>query len=49
MVEPQSQTIAGLQRYGLGSPTALIRMLIQQSNCFQVVGRGAGSARSPAA
>ena len=41
VVEPQSQTIAGLQRYGLGSPTALIRMLIQQSNCFQVVERGA--------
>jgi hypothetical protein len=41
VVEPQSQAVAGLQRYGLGSPTALIRMLIQQSNCFQVVERGA--------
>jgi hypothetical protein len=29
-----------LQRYGLGSPTAVIRMMIQQSNCFQVVERG---------
>lgn len=41
VVEPQSQTIANLQRYGLGSPTSVIRMLIQQSNCFQVVERGA--------
>lgn len=41
VVEPQNQTIANLQRYGLGSPTSVIRMLIQQSNCFQVVERGA--------
>jgi curli biogenesis system outer membrane secretion channel CsgG len=41
VVEPQSQVIANLQRYGLGSPTSVIRMLIQQSNCFQVVERGA--------
>jgi len=41
VVEPQSQTIANLQRYGLGSPTAVIRLLIQQSNCFQIVERGA--------
>lgn len=41
VVEPQSQTIANLQRYGLGSPTALIRLMVQQSNCFQVVERGA--------
>jgi hypothetical protein len=40
VVEPQSQVGANLQRYGLGSPTAVIRMLIQQSNCFQVVERG---------
>jgi curli biogenesis system outer membrane secretion channel CsgG len=30
-----------IQRFGLGSPTALIRMLIQQSGCFDVVERGA--------
>jgi len=40
VVEPQSQTQANLQRYGLGSPTQVLRMLIQQSNCFQVVERG---------
>jgi Curli production assembly/transport component CsgG len=40
VVEPQSQMGQELQRYGLGSPTAVIRMLVQQSNCFQVVERG---------
>jgi curli biogenesis system outer membrane secretion channel CsgG len=40
VVEPQSQTLGSLQRYGLGSPTGVLRMLIQQSNCFQVVERG---------
>lgn len=29
-----------LQQYGLGSPAALLRMMIQQSNCFDVVERG---------
>lgn len=42
VVEPQSQAMASLQRYGLGSPSGIIRMTIQQSNCFQVVERGAG-------
>jgi curli biogenesis system outer membrane secretion channel CsgG len=42
VVEPQSVTLASLQRYQLGSPTGVIRMLVQQSNCFQVVERGAG-------
>ena len=41
VVEPQSQVVGNLQRYGLGSPTAVLRMLVQQSNCFQVVERGA--------
>jgi curli biogenesis system outer membrane secretion channel CsgG len=41
VVEPQSQVLSNLQRYGLGSPTAVLRMLVQQSNCFQVVERGA--------
>lgn len=40
VVEAQSQVIAALGRYGLQSPTGLIRMIIQQSNCFQVVERG---------
>ncbi|MFP5391296.1 MAG: CsgG/HfaB family protein [Gammaproteobacteria bacterium] len=30
-----------LQSYGLGSPVSLLRIMIQQSNCFQVVERGA--------
>jgi len=40
VVEAQSQVIAALGRYGLQSPTGLIRMMVQQSNCFQVVERG---------
>ena len=31
-----------LQQYGLGSPAAIIRMMIQKSNCFDVVERGQG-------
>ena len=42
VVEPQTQVQANLQRYGLGSPTGVIRMLVQQSNCFQIVERGVG-------
>ena len=41
VVEPQSQIIMSLQRCGLGSPTGVLRMLVQQSNCFQGVERGA--------
>ena len=40
--EPQGQVGQNLQRYGLGSPTAVIRMMVQQSNCFQIVERGVG-------
>jgi len=42
VVEPQSQIGQNLQRYGLGSPTAVLRTIIQQSNCFQIVERGVG-------
>src|SRR5438132_8349428 len=42
VVEPQSQIIAALARYRLSSPVGLIRLMIQQSNCFIVVERGAG-------
>ncbi len=42
VVEPQSQVVSNLSRYGLGSPSGVIRMLVQQSNCFQVVERGVG-------
>jgi len=37
----ESQTGWGhLQHYGLGSPSALLRLMIQQSGCFDVVERG---------
>jgi hypothetical protein len=42
VVEPQSEVLAALTRYRLSSPVGLIRMMIQQSNCFIVVERGAG-------
>ncbi len=40
VAEPQSHYIAGLARYGLGSPTAMLRMIVQESGCFAVVERG---------
>ncbi len=40
VVEPQQQYMAAFQRYGLGSPSGIIRMMVQQSNCFLVVERG---------
>ena len=42
VVEPQSFVITALSRYNLGSPVGLIRLMIQQSNCFIVVERGVG-------
>lgn len=39
VVEPQVGW-AHLSQYGLGSPSALLRMMIQQSGCFDVVERG---------
>jgi hypothetical protein len=42
VVEPQSEVLTALMRYQLQSPVGLIRMMIQQSNCFIVVERGAG-------
>lgn len=42
VLEPVTQVQQNLQRYGLGSPTGVLRMLVQQSNCFQVVERGVG-------
>ena len=42
VVEPQDFIIASLRRYNLGSPVGLIRLMIQQSNCFIVVERGVG-------
>jgi len=40
IVEPQDFVLASLQGYQLQSPTSLLRMMIQQSNCFLVVDRG---------
>jgi hypothetical protein len=42
VVEPQNEVLVSLTRYRLSSPVGLIRMMIQQSNCFIVVERGAG-------
>ena len=42
VVEPQAHVLTALARYKLGSPVGLIRLLIQQSNCFIVVERGVG-------
>lgn len=42
VVEPQDYVAQSLSRYGLQSPTGLIRMMVQQSNCFVVVERGIG-------
>ncbi|HEU4600685.1 MAG TPA: CsgG/HfaB family protein [Steroidobacteraceae bacterium] len=40
VVEPQNQVTQSLAHYGLQSPSGLIRMMVQQSNCFLVVERG---------
>jgi hypothetical protein len=42
VVEPQDFVIASLRQYRLGSPVGLLRLMIQQSNCFIVVERGVG-------
>lgn len=42
VVEPQDYVMSSLSSYGLSSPTSLIRLMIQQSNCFLVVERGIG-------
>jgi hypothetical protein len=42
VVEPQDYVMSALSRYGLQSPVPLIRLMIQQSNCFIVVERGMG-------
>ncbi len=40
VAEPQDYVGHALMRIGLTSPTPLIRMIVQQSNCFMVVERG---------
>ena len=41
VVEPQYAVLQSLSRYGLQTPGPMIRLIIQQSNCFQIVERGA--------
>lgn len=40
VLEPQDYVMSALSRYNLSSPTQIIRMMIQLSNCFIVVERG---------
>lgn len=40
VAEPQDYTMRALSQYGLPSYANLLRLMIQQSNCFQVVERG---------
>jgi hypothetical protein len=42
VAEPQAHILSYLARYQLSSPVSLIRLIIQQSNCFIVVERGVG-------
>jgi hypothetical protein len=42
VVEPQDFVLASLRQYKLQSPVSLIRLMVQQSNCFIVVERGVG-------
>ena len=42
VVEPQDFVLQSLRRYNLQSPVSLIRLMVQQSNCFIVVERGVG-------
>jgi hypothetical protein len=41
LVEPEHNTIVLLNSVGLQSPIPLLRLMMAQSNCFQVVDRGA--------
>ncbi len=41
VVEPQDAVLQALLKIGLQSPAGMIRLIIQQSNCFQIVERGA--------
>jgi hypothetical protein len=42
VVEPQDYVMQSLSHYGLQSPVSLIRLMVQQSNCFIIVERGIG-------
>jgi hypothetical protein len=40
--EPEASMVRALSGYNLGSPSGVLRILIQESNCFLVVERGSG-------
>lgn len=40
VVQPQDHLTAALARFNLPPPNGLLRLMIQQSNCFQIVERG---------
>jgi curli biogenesis system outer membrane secretion channel CsgG/SH3-like domain-containing protein len=40
--EPEAAAVRALSGFNLGSPAALLRIMVQESNCFQVVERGSG-------
>jgi hypothetical protein len=40
--EPEADQVRALSGYDLGSPAGVLRILIQESNCFLVVERGSG-------
>ena len=40
--EPEANAVRALSGYNLGSPAGVLRILIQESNCFLVVERGSG-------
>ena len=40
--EPEAAQVRALSGYNLGSPAGVLRILIQESNCFLVVERGSG-------
>ena len=40
VVQPQDYVTAALAKFNLPPPSGLLRLMIQQSNCFQVVERG---------
>jgi hypothetical protein len=42
VVQPQDFMMQALNKYGLPAPSNLLRLMIQQSKCFQVVERGIG-------
>lgn len=43
VADPRDDMIRGLWSYRLQSPVQLIRLMVQQSNCFTVVERGVGA------